>query len=207
MGDRRPGGYVAREESTPAPTTKEQKVVAAVKSPLARRDIDVSSTISYKIVAENKAAVDISLLIDPTKLGFTETLDGKHQVSFDVVGFVYDQLGKLRGGFSETVNTNLTPVDYARALEQGLSYDAHTELPSGYFQLRVAVRDAGTGGLGTLSRYLEIPDLSKHRLAMSSLFMYEVDPNVNRNDTDIETLSAARRLSRRELPNPIESVA
>jgi VWFA-related protein len=190
-------GYLAREDTNTAPKTKEQLLMTAASSPLAKRDVDVASTVSYKISNEGKAAVDIDLLVDPTKLSFTTSPEGRQATSFDVVGFVYDQLGKLRGGFNETVNANLTPEDYARAKSEGLTYDAHTELPPGYYQLRIAVRDAVSGSLGTLSRYVEIPDLSKRRLAMSSLFLYGVDPVAGVKATP-EAMSAARRIPRKK---------
>jgi len=157
--------------------------------------VDVTSTISYKVIDDNKSAVDINLLVDPGKLTVENTPDGKFKLSYDLVGFVYDQYGKMRGGFSQTVNTNLNDTEYARAKTEGLNYDQHTALPSGYYQLRIVVRDSASGNMGTLTRYLEIPNLAKHRLAMSSLFLYGVDQAAGAK-TEPETMNAARRISK-----------
>src|SRR6185369_7362943 len=109
-------GYLAREDRTSGkPLTKEQSILQAAKSPLAKRDVDVSANVGYKLTAANKAAVDINLVIEAQKLTFTQSAEGKQQSSFDVAGFLYDQYGKLRGGFSETVNASLSPADYQRA--------------------------------------------------------------------------------------------
>lgn len=169
-------GYLARESKADnASPTKERVILDASKSPLAKRDVDLAANVGYKLTADNKAAVDINLLIEARKLSFTQSADGKQQASFDVAGFLYDQFGKLRGGFSETVSTSLSPEDYQRALKEGLTYSAGTELPSGYFQFRGVVREASTGKIGTISRYLEIPNLGNGKLAMSTLYLFAVD--------------------------------
>src|SRR5258706_782877 len=134
-------GYLAREERVSAtPQTKEQAIVLAAKSPLSRNDLDVTANVVVRpLPAANKSEVGIHISIDANKLTFTQGPDGKRQTSFDVVGFIYDQFGKLRGGFSETINTNLAEEDYWQALKTGLTYSANTDLPPGYFQVRVAV--------------------------------------------------------------------
>jgi VWFA-related protein len=191
-------GYFAREDPQPSEqATKENLVVKAALSPLMKSELGVSSLIQHKFLASNKAEVDIHLFIDPKTLQFTQSPEGKHRASFDVVGFVFDLLGKARGGFSETVNANLTPEDYKKALASGLSYSAHTELPPGNFQLRAVVRENETGRIGSTSRYLEVPDLSKRQLTMSSLFLFAIDPNQTGN-AGIVPLQALRQLSRKQ---------
>jgi VWFA-related protein len=186
-------GYVAREERTDTSArTKEQLALEAAKSPLAKRDVDLAANVGYKLTAANKAAIDINLVIEAKKLTFTPTADGKQQASFDVVGFLYDQYGKLRGGFSETVKASLNPEEYQRALNEGVTYTANTELPSGYFQFRAVVREESTGRMGTISRYLEIPNLSNNKLTMSTLYLFAADPTGKAGPQPIQTL---RRIS------------
>ncbi len=175
-------GYVARADANREARTKEEAIAAAATSPIARRDLDVSANFELKpSTAKNGNQLDIHLRIDPATMNFTQSADGHYQTSFDVVGFVYDQLGRVRGGFSETINTNLTPASYQEALKTGLTYSANTTLPPGAFQVRAVVREAATGATGTLARYLEIPDLSNGRLAMSSVFLFAADPNQPKN--------------------------
>jgi hypothetical protein len=189
-------GYFAREDRPQnAPRTKEQIIAAAARSPLAKRDVDIGAHLSYRFAAPEKAAVGFNLLIDAKKLNFAPTADGKYRTSFDVVGFVYDQLGKLRGGFSETINSTLTREEYERALKDGFAYSANTELPPGYFQFRAVVREASGGRLGTFSHYLEIPDLSKKRLATSSIFLFSVDASAGK-EAKVEPIAASYEIPR-----------
>lgn len=187
-------GYFAREEKRADPASKQEQLLAAIKSPLARRDVDLDATLIYKALPPNRGAVGIHLAIDPRKLQF-EQADEKKQTSLDVAGFVFDEFGKLRGGFSETIKPDLSPEDYVKAEKGGLHYSADTELPSGVYQVRLVVRDNKTGALGTLSRYFEVPDLSKGRLAASSLMLGAVSAS-NPKPGSVKWMSASRRVSR-----------
>ena len=186
-------GYEAREETNAAPKTKAEAVAAAARSPLARNDIDVTPNIAVKFLPGNKADVDIHVLIDANKLQFKEAGD-RHQDSLDIVGMIFDQMGRNRGGFSETINLNLSAAEYARALKEGLTYSANTDVQPDYYQVRIVVRESDTGSLGSFSKYLEVPDLSKGRLAVSGLFLFATDAQAK---TAIP-LTAVRQLSRKQ---------
>jgi VWFA-related protein len=190
-------GYYAREDvAITAATTKEEAVIRAATSPLVKRELGVTSFVQHKFTPDAKAEVDIHIFIDPKTLNFTQSPDGRYKDSFDLVVFVFDSTGKARGGFSETVNTNLTAEEYKRALTTGLSDSGHTELPPGNFQLRVVVRENETGRIGTAYRYLEVPNLAKRQLTMSSLFIYGIDPT-QQGPAAITPLQALRQVSRK----------
>jgi VWFA-related protein len=188
-------GYLAREEKgAGAPRTKEQEMLDAARAPLARRDVDVTANLSMRMTPPNGAALAVNLLIDPKTLGVSES-GGRYPFSFDVVGFVIDERGQTRGGFSQTVSGSLTPEQYRKAEGAGLTYTANTQLPPGYYQLRAVVREGVGGRLGTVARYVEVPDLSKGRLALSSIFLHAVDFG---GASQPVPLTAVRQLSRKQ---------
>jgi VWFA-related protein len=190
-------GYFARvEKADTAPSTKQEIVLAAVKAPLARRDIDVDAMVLYKAAPPNQGAIDINVVIDPRKLQFDEQ-NGKQEANLDVDGFVFDELGKLRGGFSETVTMSLSPDEYKRAVASGFTYSANTKLPPGVYQIRLAVYDNKNKKIGTLSRYLEVPDISKGRLSASSLLLGAA-PQKDMNSTAPTPISGNRQISRKQ---------
>jgi hypothetical protein len=168
-------GYVAREEQpAAAPRTKEEEIASTAMSPLARRDIDVTPNVTMKLMPTNKAAIDVHMLIDASNLHFSQSA-GKYQTALDVVGFLFDEYGRRKGGLSQTINLDLAPDAYKQTLAEGLPYSATLELPPGYYQIRCVVRESNSGSLGTFSKYVEIPDLTKGRIAMSSVFLFAVD--------------------------------
>jgi len=133
----------------------------------------------------------VHLLIDPTKLNFSQE-NGTYNTSLDVVGFVLDELGKQRGGFSETLDLKLSKENYEKA-QSGLIYTAAIDLPPGNFQLRSVIRERSTGALGTFSKYLEIPDLKKDMMALSSVFLFSVE-----GSQTPAPLTAIRKVSRNQ---------
>lgn len=190
-------GYTATADVADQPKTKEEALLRAVRSPLAKRDIDLSGALQYRFRPDNSAEVDINLLVDASNLAFKQGADNKYHASFDVVGFLADDTGKSMGGFSQTVSASLPPEDYKRALAYGIGYTGHTTLPPGEYQLRAAVRENETGRLGSMSQFLEIADLSKKRLAVSSLFLYSIDPTSG-SKAKPEALSGLRELLRKQ---------
>jgi VWFA-related protein len=190
-------GYVARQDRSSASATKEEQILKASASPLARRDLDVAAELQYTFSNTNQADLTINAFINARKLDFKKVGD-KYHASFDVVGFVFDQLGKSRGGISQTVNSDLSEESYRRALATGLGYSASTRLPPGYYQVRLVIREAESGKMGTVSRYFEVPDLSQRQLTMSSVMLYQINPGAtDPEDKTPQQLPATRVISRK----------
>jgi VWFA-related protein len=190
-------GYFAIPDPPQGPQTKEAAIIKAAMSPLAKREIGLAGRLQYRFLPENVAEVDINLLVNANDLEFKQGANGKYQSSFDVVGFVVNSMGKSQGGFSQTVAANLSPEDYKRAQTYGVSYTAHAQLPPGSYQLRAVVRESESGRLGSMSQYLEVPDISKKNLTASSLFLYAVKVDQGGNGSP-QPLTALRQLPRQQ---------
>ncbi|HJQ24941.1 MAG TPA: VWA domain-containing protein, partial [Blastocatellia bacterium] len=190
-------GYLARSDAPAVePATKQEQLLQAIKSPLMRRDVSVDAMVLYKPAPQNQGAIDIHVTIDPKQVRFEQAGD-KQQADLDVAGFVFDQFGKLRGGFSETLRPAVTPAEYSQISKMGLPYAAQAVLPPGAYQIRIAVRDNKTESIGTLSRYLEVPDLAKGRLTATSLLLAAVPAG----ETKVEAptpITASRQMSRKQ---------
>ncbi|MDQ1728892.1 MAG: hypothetical protein QOD33_1017 [Pyrinomonadaceae bacterium] len=188
-------GFVATADKPDPPLSKEQTIIKAAMSPLARRDVDLNGTLQYRYLPTNEADIDLNLQVAGNGLSFRQGADGKYQTTFEVVGFLINDQGKTQGGFSETVNTSLTAAEYARAQATGIGYLGHLTLAPGSYQVRAIVRDVETGRIGTMSKYIEVADISKKRLIVSSLFLYAV--NAAQGDkAKPEPLTALRQLPR-----------
>lgn len=189
-------GYYAREDKAAGAVTKEEQIIKAATSPLARRDLDIAAELLYRFLPTNQAQLDINAFIDARKLDFKRSDDGKYHASFDVAGFVFDQVGKNRGGISQTINADLTPEEYQRALANGLGYTASTQAPPGYYQVRLVVREVSSGKIGSVSRYFEVPDLANKQLVMSSIMLYGTTPASG--DKNPIQLAPTRVISRKQ---------
>jgi hypothetical protein len=189
-------GYFAKADRANETATKEDQILKAAISPLAKRDLDVTAELQYLFNTNNQADLTINAFINARKLDFKKMGD-KYQASFDVVGFVIDQVGRSRGGISQTVNADLTEQNYQRALASGLGYTANTQLPPGYYQVRLVIRENSSGKMGTVSRYFEVPDLSREQLTMSSILLYETSAG-NADKKSPQQLGATRVISRKQ---------
>ena len=188
-------GFYAREDKSSEALTREDEIIRTAMSPLAKRDLDIATELQYKFLPDNHAQLDINTFIDAHKLQFVRSSDGKYQASFDIAGFVFDQLGRSRGGISQTVTAVLSEGEYQRAVASGLSYTASTKAPPGYYQVRLVAREVSTGKIGSVSRYFEVPDLANKRLTLSSIVLYETDSA--KADTAALQLSPTRVISRK----------
>jgi VWFA-related protein len=190
-------GYVAKADPPATTQTREDAIVKAAMSPLAKNEVEIAGRLQYRFLPENRAQVDINLLINANNLDFKQGADGQYQSTFDVVGFLLNSVGKTQGGFGQTVHATLSPAEYKRALTGGINYTGHAELPAGTYQLRAVVREESTGRLGSFSQYLEVPNLAKNHLTASSLFLYAVDPNPG-SKVPPDPLIALRLLPRKQ---------
>jgi hypothetical protein len=187
-------GYVATAD-TPrsANETREGAIVRAAMSPLAKRDVDLAARLQYRFLPDTRAQVDIDLLVNANQLTFKPDASNVYESDFEVVGFVLNNVGKTQGGFSQTVHAKLSEADYKRAQTTGISYTAHADLPAGTYQLRAVVRDSDSGKMGSVSQYLEIPDLTKKHLTASSVFLFGVNTQPGSKP---EAMNALRQLPR-----------
>ena len=190
-------GYLARQEVAPAaPASTRDQLLAAIHSPLARREIDFDTTLLYKAVPPNQGGLDIHLLINTQKLQL-EPAGDKREANVDVAGFIFDETGRLRGGFDDTIKAVLSEQELGRISKGGLTFSKNTTLPAGVYQLRIAVRDNKSGRIGTTSRYVEVRDLSKGKLDASSLLLGAAPPGET-GATNLAGLSADRQISRKQ---------
>jgi VWFA-related protein len=98
--------------------------------------------------------------------------DGKQPAAVDVGGAIWNDQGKTAGGFKTRLN--VTPIAAAGASggeHPGVIYNAHTPLAPGFYLVKIAARDSRGRQMGTASQWVEIPDLSKKQLALSSLHL------------------------------------
>jgi hypothetical protein len=67
-------------------------------------------------------------------------------------------------------NVPLSQLDDVKR-SQGFSYGKRIELKPGYYQVRVGVLEPESENMGTASSWVEVPDLSKGKLALSSILL------------------------------------
>jgi VWFA-related protein len=172
-------GYVGLPEAEARPRTQTRagQLMAALVSPFGAAGVNLRLT-SFFIDAPGGAAVVRSmLLIDPRTLTFERQPDGQQQTKLDIIAVTFGEDGRVVDQLNR-IETIRVPADsLERFRKEGMVYDLNVPVKRpGAYQLRVAVRDSATERTGSASQYVEVPDLTKRRLALSGIVVAAPQP-------------------------------
>ena len=168
-------GY-AEGEAKPAPRTRTEQLLAALTSPLTSGGLALRLTSLFNSPAEGTTVVDSLLHVDGTQLHLADEPDGWKKAVFDVVALTFGENGQVVEEINRTETLRVRGDVLESVLKDGFVYVMKVPLKKpGSYQLRVALRDAATERLGSASQFIEVPDLSKQRLALSGIFMTAAD--------------------------------
>jgi hypothetical protein len=153
-----------------AAKARETQIRTGLSSLFPLRGIPVELAADFIDTADAGAVALVSAQIDATALSFAPAQD-RHHTAVELVGLIFDEKGKAAGNFSERVEINLRQASLERALKQGLSFRKLVALKPGLYQVRLVVREEGTAQVGSASQWVEVSDLSKKQLTLSSVFL------------------------------------
>ncbi|HEX3559328.1 MAG TPA: VWA domain-containing protein [Pyrinomonadaceae bacterium] len=142
---------------------------AAFASPVARSELPTVLSTRYVDVPGTGAVLTSSVQVTTDALDYGA--DSHQPAAVDIVGVVWNEQGKEVGSFKKRLNVTPLPSSAASSERPGVIYNQPTPLAPGLYQVKVAARDARGGQVGSAAQWIEIPDLSKRRLALSSLHL------------------------------------
>ena len=155
----------------------------AINSLLPKRDIPTRLALSYMDTAAEGPSLVASMKVESEALRFEQHGD-KSAAVVDIAGTVFDDKGKALDNFSHRLT--VTPSSSGKAPD--IIYNYRATLKPGLYQVRVAALDRASGQTGSASEWVEIPDLSKHGLSMSSLIVGERKPSATEKQKKSEAL-------------------
>jgi VWFA-related protein len=100
-----------------------------------------------------------------------EGVQGKQVAAVDVVGVVVNDRGKQVGTFQTRLKINATASTGTGQDNSATIYNYRVPITPGLYQVRIATRDSKNGQVGSAQEWIEIPDLSLHRLSLSSVLL------------------------------------
>lgn len=176
---------VTDEEAVPIARTKEQQIYAALSSPFGASEIDVRLTPLFANDAQAGSFMRALLHIDAEKLTFTEEADGWHKAVIDVAAVTAGASGDAIDQANGAHTIRMRGETYNDALKHGVVYTLLVPVKqAGAYQLRMAVRDAASGRVGSASQFIEVPDFEKKRLALSGMILHGEEPSAAAKATD-----------------------
>jgi VWFA-related protein len=132
-----------------------------------KRNLPAIVALSFIDTPENGLIVTASIQAATAPLNYGS--DGQ-QAGVDLAGVVLNDQGKPAASFKTHMTVRKLPANMSQE-EAGVVYNYKTPLAPGLYQVRAALRDEKSGQVGSAMQWIEIPDLSSHRLTLSSLLV------------------------------------
>ncbi len=163
--------------ATNSAQTPINQLVNALVSPFAVNGINLKFNALFGSDAKNGAYVRSVLHVDTADMKFTDEPNGEKKVVFDVLAMSFGDNGQVVDQLGKTYTLNLNPKSFKNIAERGFVY--HFMFPvkkPGAYQYRVALRDTQGGRIGSASQFIEVPNLKKKRLSLSSIVIQSLSP-------------------------------
>jgi len=163
----------AKETEPPRPQSAPAKLREALASPYPERALPILISADYYDVAGKGPVVNTAVQVPGEFLVFGQQPDGKIQAIVDLSGLVLDDKGNIKGNFIERIVTTAPNLESTKGFQNDILFTYPAKLEPGLYQVRVAARDDKGGKAGSAHAWIEVPDLTKKKLAMSSLLLGE----------------------------------
>lgn len=158
-------------EAATASLTPQQKLVRAMLSPLPSSAIPVDATAGFYAGAADEAQVSFRAHVEGSRLDYQAQPNNAARVELEIITIVYDLAGRVVTSFPETFKTTLTARGVELTKLYGIDSVKRLSLKPGLYQIRVGVREPSTERVGTSSVVVEVPDLTRGKLSLSSIFL------------------------------------
>ena len=197
-----PAPVAAKNAPPPSkPISAPAKLRESIMALYPERSLPILLSADYYDVAGKGPLVSTAILVPGEFLVFGEQPDGKIQAVVDLSGVYYDDKGNAKLSFIERIVTTAPDLERARSYNTDFTFTYPARLPPGLYQVRVAARDDKSGKTGSAHAWIEIPDLAKKKLTMSTLLLGERTQAMMNNvsapaDVSPVALSASHRFSR-----------
>jgi VWFA-related protein len=167
-------GYIGvpDEQARLGNSTPREQLYAALNSPFDSGGLSLRLTCLFSEQPNSGAAIRMLLHVAAHDLTYAVDSDGSRTTTVDVAAFALGEQGVVAGSKDRSYHIRLSPQEYQAAWSGGLVYKLNVNLTKpGAYQMRVAVRDAGSGKIGSASQFVEVPDIHRRHLALSGIIM------------------------------------
>ena len=137
--------------------------------------------VSYLDVPDKGVVVSASMQTSASALFYGA--DGKQTAAVDIAGVVLNDQGKQVANFQTRLNVSPLSADPMQPDTSNVVYNYRAPVAPGLYQVRVAARDEKSGRVGSAMQWIEVPDLTKRRLTLSSLLVGGQVSGGNQKDT------------------------
>src|SRR5712664_770832 len=167
--DYRSGYYAGRDFEHLNRADREQQIQDELASELSQTDVAVYAGASYFRQDDSRYYLSVSLVIPGSQIPFVQAKD-KDNATIDVIGEARTADSKFAIGHQR--DTVKLAVDSAQQVRhKNVQYNTGFLLAPGSYHLKFVVRENQSGRMGSFETDVQIPDLRKAPLRMSSVVL------------------------------------
>ena len=166
--DYRPGYYAPADFKHQKTEDREQALTEQMRSDLPATDVAVYLQALYFRLDDNKFFVPISLIVPGSQIPFVTNGD-RDKANIDIMGQVKDAQGIIVGNVRDTVKLALDSSQQVK--RKNIQYSTGFTLAPGRYHLKFVVRENETGRMGSFETDIQVPDMRKSPLKLSSIVL------------------------------------
>ncbi|HVF50853.1 MAG TPA: VWA domain-containing protein, partial [Pyrinomonadaceae bacterium] len=173
----RSGFYgITEEAKRAAPRTRSEQMIAALNTPFQQGGVGLRLTTLFADDQKQGLFMRSMLHINARDLTFVAQPDGWQKAVIDVLAVTFVENGSLVDEVNTTHTMRTRGKTYEYILKNGLVFNLNVPIKKpGAYQFRIAVRDTASERAGAASQFIEVPNLSKNRLALSGIVLLNAD--------------------------------
>ncbi len=177
--DYRPGYYAPADFKHQKTEDREQALTEEMRSDLPATDVAVYLQALYFRLQDNRFFVPVSLIVPGSQIAFVKNGD-RDKANIDIMGQVKDAQGIIVGNVCDTVKLALDSAQQVQ--RKNIQYSTGFALAPGRYHLKFVVRENETGRMGSFETDIQVPDMRKSSLKLSSIVLSsQRAPNTAKN--------------------------
>jgi VWFA-related protein len=166
--DYRPGYYAPADFQHQKSEDREVALTGQLRSDLAATDVAVYLQALYFRLEGDKFFIPVSLIVPGSQIHSVKNGD-RDKATIDLMGQVKNAQGIVVGNVRDNVKLTLDAAQQVQ--RKNIQYSTGFTLAPGKYHLKFVVRENQTGAMGSFETDLQVPDLKKSPLKLSSIVL------------------------------------
>jgi VWFA-related protein len=164
----RPGYYAPADFQHQKTEDRELALTEQMRSDIPATDVAVYLQALYFKQSETTSFIPVSLIVPGSQIPFVSG-GNQDKASLDILGQVKNAQGITVGNVRETVKLALDASQQVK--RKNIQYSTGFTLAPGRYHLKFIVRENQTGNMGSFETDIQVPDLKKVPLKLSSVVL------------------------------------
>ena len=164
----RPGYYAQADFQHAKNEDRELALMEQMRSDVPATDVAVYLQALYFKLSDGKFYIPISVVVPGSQIN-AATVKDKTKATIDFLGQVKDAAGLIVGQQRQTINLSLDANQQVQ--KKNVQYSTGFTLAPGKYHVKFVVRENQSGNMGSFETDIQVPDMAKMPLKLSSVVM------------------------------------